>query len=82
MTDDAGWIWEVTPRLSTDTVVALGHSGTEEDARSLVELSLKANEATAGHGFVIGPAGQHDICRRAREGFHWQPLWERPEPVT
>lgn len=71
--DVPGWIWTVYPVDSADPMVSLGHAGNQARAREHVEGVL----ARAGAwGVVIGPRGEHLLCRRnGSGGFAWRPMF-------
>jgi hypothetical protein len=67
-----GWVWTVYPRTSSDPVVAIGHSGTEDRAKAAAEHEM-LSRPNAPFAIVIGPRGEHETGTRTRDGgFHWR----------
>jgi hypothetical protein len=77
--DGPGWIWTVYPMTSTDPMVGVGHSGTEDKAKEAAEHQM-LSRPDAPFAIVIGPLGQHETARRTRDGgFRWRRLGDEPE---
>lgn len=73
--DRLGWIWTVYPVHSSDPMVANGQAPNQERARARVEESM-TEAAHAAFGAVLGPGGQHELCRRTTGGeFSWRPMF-------
>lgn len=74
----AVWIWNVYPRVSSHPNVAAGVTMYEEDARVYVETVLAADDVNTAWGVVVGPGGRTDMCRRnGKGGYHWRPAGEQ-----
>lgn len=70
--DGPGWIWTVYPAVSSDPMVANGHSPTMMRACKCAEESLEDGVFAV----VLGPRGESMVCRRTTSGgFHWSPLF-------
>lgn len=71
------------PRVSSYDIIAVGHSGNQYRARTMVATALEQEPDHSAWGVVIGPGGQHEVGRRDDAGgVSWRSMYESLASLT